>query len=129
MDDFCANSINCILHANNEIDIISFILRDIFTNDIIYVDTTCEWKQYVRNDKKWDTFIDLDLFQKIKKLDTLFSNVLVHYIKKYEDNQENTLKLLLKLNELNEYVKHIDEDKFKQIVLRCQKLFTINSTL
>jgi len=129
MDDFCANSINCILHANNEIDIISFILRDIFMNDIIYVDTTSEWKQYVRNDKKWDTFIDLDLFQKIKKLDTLFSNVLVHYIKKYEDNQENTLKLLLKLNELNEYVKHIDKDKFKQIVLRCQKLFTINSTL
>lgn len=128
MDHFCVNSINCILHTNNEIDIISFILRDIFMNDIIYVDTTSEWKQYVRNDKKWDTFIDLDLFQKIKKLDTLFSNVLVNYIKKYEDNQEKTLKLLLKLNELNEYLKHIDEDKFKQIVLRCQKLFTITST-
>ena len=127
MDVLCNSIITNIKNIDTLEEVISVLLRDIFMNDLIYVDYRNEWRQYDSQIKKWKFFMDKDFGNKIKKLDRLFSEVLIDYVIKSEDIT-NIDKVILrrKISEINRYISDIDNINLELINSKCKKLFSID---
>ena len=127
MDVLCNSIITNIKNIDTVEEVISVLLRDIFMNDLIDVDYRNEWRQYDTQIKKWKFFMDKDFGNKIKKLDRLFSEVLIDHVIKSEDitNMDKVI-LRRKISEINRYISDNDNINLELINSKCKKLFSID---
>lgn len=122
MDNFCNTVIHYIKKDFSHNEIIAFTMRDVFLNDLIYVEYVDKWKQYETDSKKWKEFISTDFSIKLEKLSDFFKNELWNYIKiNYKEIEQFYLK-----RELQTIQKIIVNDIYiKEIFELCKNLFSI----
>ena len=122
MDNFCMTVIDYIKKDFSHNEIIAFTMRDVFLNDLIYVEYIDKWKQYETDSKKWKEFISNDFSLKLEKLSSFFKNELWNYI----NIHFKQIELFYLKRELENIQKIIVNEIFaKEIFELCKNLFSI----
>ena len=121
MEHFCNNLVKYFENKNFDNDqLISHILKDIYQNDIIYIQELNIWKEYKRN--KWINF-DMNFKQKIHKTHQVLEKVIQEVIDlDIEDNKKRLfLKKIFALSKnILQYKYNIDH-----VQKYCKELFSI----
>jgi hypothetical protein len=102
--------------------LISLIIRDIYLNDIIYLEHFDKWKEYTSKKKTWDDF-NMDLEKKIIKISTIFEKLIDHLV---NIDYENAKKKLIMM-EILKISKFIYSKKYdvQRILNNCKSLFSV----
>lgn len=121
LDRFCSDVV-AYLDAEEYDDnmIISLILRDVYLNDIIYVENVDKWKEYKK--KSWEDF-NMNFKAKISKIHTVLEKV----VDKIIDMEDNNIKRKTIMRILS-ITKAIHGEKYDIIRIKenCKQLFNIN---
>lgn len=121
LDKFC-NDVAKYLESEEYDDnmIISLILRDVYLNDIIYVENVDKWKEYKK--KSWEDF-NMNFKTKISKIHTVLEKVIDKIIEIDDINIRK--KIILKILAIS---KVINSEIFDIIRIKenCKQLFNIN---
>ena len=121
LDKFC-NDVAKYLESEEYDDnmIISLILRDVYLNDIIYVENVDKWKEYKK--KSWEDF-NMNFKTKISKIHTVLEKVIDKIIEIDDINIRK--KIILKILAIS---KVINSENFDIIRIKenCKQLFNIN---
>ena len=81
IDDFCERILPYVDDFNSDLDyFISILIREIRTNDIIYINKTDEWYEYNMYNKEWNKYDFSNIVNQIKTFDEFFSNYLYNFI-------------------------------------------------
>lgn len=121
LDKFCTDVAKYL--ESEEYDdnmIISLILRDVYLNDIIYVENVDKWKEYKK--KSWEDF-NMNFKTKISKIHTVLEKVIDKIIEIDDINIRK--KIILKILAIS---KAINSENFDIIRIKenCKQLFNIN---
>lgn len=121
LDKFCTDVAKYL--ESEEYDdnmIISLILRDVYLNDIIYVENVDKWKEYKK--KSWEDF-NMNFKTKISKIHTVLEKVIDKIIEIDDINIRK--KIILKILAIS---KVINSENFDIIRIKenCKQLFNIN---
>ena len=121
LDKFCTDVAKYL--ESEEYDdnmIISLILRDVYLNDIIYVENVDKWKEYKK--KSWEDF-NMNFKTKISKIHTVLEKVINKIIEIDDINIRK--KLILKILAISKVItsEHFDIIRIKE---NCKQLFNIN---
>lgn len=121
LDRFCSDIVKYL--DTEEYDdnmIISLILRDVYLNDIIYVENVDKWKEYKK--KSWEDF-NMNFKTKISKIHTVLEKV----VDKIIDIDDKNIKRKSILRILS-ITKVIICEKYDIIRIKenCKQLFNIN---
>tara|TARA_Y100000389_G_C17462744_1_gene523075 strand:+ start:380 stop:754 length:375 start_codon:yes stop_codon:yes gene_type:complete len=121
LDKFCTDVAKYL--ESEEYDdnmIISLILRDVYLNDIIYVENVDKWKEYKK--KSWEDF-NMNFKTKISKIHTVLEKVIDKIIEIDDINIRK--KIILKILAIS---KVINSEIFDIIRIKenCKQLFNIN---
>jgi hypothetical protein len=100
--------------------IISLILRDVYLNDIIYVENVDKWKEYKK--KSWEDF-NMNFKTKISKIHVVLEKVIDKIIE--IDDLNIRKKLILKILSISKVI-HSEKFDIIRIKENCKQLFTIN---
>lgn len=121
LDKFC-NDVAKYLDSEEYDDnmIISLILRDVYLNDIIYVEIVDKWKEY--NKKSWEDF-NMNFKTKISKIHTVLEKVIDKIIEINDINIRK--KLILKILSISKVI-HSEKFDIVRIKENCKHLFNIN---
>jgi len=121
LDKFC-NDVAKYLESEEYDDnmIISLILRDVYLNDIIYVENVDKWKEYKK--KSWEDF-NMNFKTKISKIHNVLEKVIDKIIEIDDINIRK--KIILKILAIS---KAINSENFDIIRIKenCKQLFNIN---
>lgn len=123
MDEFCEDIINYLKKENEMEKILSLIIRDIFLNDLIYIEFNSQWKQYNMKEKIWSTF-NINLFiDKLDKINEFLCNDVMHYIHNSDHEKTEKFFLMKEIKHLCNYINnYMDKDVF---IENCKKYFHI----
>lgn len=121
LDKFCTDVAKYL--ESEEYDdnmIISLILRDVYLNDIIYVENVDKWKEYKK--KSWEDF-NMNFKTKISKIHNVLEKVIDKIIEIDDINIRK--KIILKILAIS---KVINSENFDIIRIKenCKQLFNIN---
>tara|TARA_B110000037_G_scaffold221716_1_gene293706 strand:+ start:6796 stop:7170 length:375 start_codon:yes stop_codon:yes gene_type:complete len=121
LDKFCTDVAKYL--ESEEYDdnmIISLILRDVYLNDIIYVENVDKWKEYKK--KSWEDF-NMNFKTKISKIHNVLEKVIDKIIEIDDINIRK--KIILKILAIS---KAINSENFDIIRIKenCKQLFNIN---
>lgn len=100
--------------------IISLILRDVYLNDIIYVENVDKWKEYKK--KSWEDF-NMNFKTKISKIHAVLEKVIDKIIE--IDDLNIRKKLILKILSISKVI-HSEKFDIIRIKENCKQLFNIN---
>lgn len=100
--------------------IISLILRDVYLNDIIYVENVDKWKEYKK--KSWEDF-NMNFKTKIFKIHVVLEKVIDKIIE--IDDLNIRKKLILKILSISKVI-HSEKFDIIRIKENCKQLFNIN---
>lgn len=115
-------------YKNNLNYVISLLIREIRTNDLIYVYSIRKWYEYNLYEKKWEEYDFTIIINQINTFDNFFENQLDNFLKKSKLNKNNK-NFLLNLNKkIIEFIKEKNYDK-RIIYENCCKLFCINYSI
>ena len=122
LDRFCSDVVKYL--DKEEYDdnmIISLILRDVYLNDIIYVENVDKWKEYKK--KSWEDF-NMNFKTKITKIHTVLEKVVDKIIDMDDDKNIKRQSILRILS----ITKVILCEKYDIIRIKenCKHLFNIN---
>lgn len=122
LDRFC-NDVVKYLDSEDYDDnmIISLILRDVYLNDIIYVENVDKWKEYKK--KSWEDF-NMNFKTKISKIHNVLEKV-VEKIIDIDDDKIMMKKLIIKLLSIAKMI-HTEKYDIIRIKENCKQLFNIN---
>ena len=127
--NFCENILPYLSHYQNDLNyIISLMIRDIRTNDLIYCNNLEKWYEYNLYNKKWDIFDFNDIINQISTFYKFFDECLIDYINKSTLNKNNKLYLLRLIKNIVSFIKNDLYDKDK-IYKECCKLFTVSELI
>lgn len=121
LDRFCSDVV-AYLDAEEYDDnmIISLILRDVYLNDIIYVENVDKWKEYKK--KSWEDF-NMNFKAKISKIHTVLEKVVDKIIDMEDNNiKRKTIMRILSITKVI-YSENYDIIRIKE---NCKQLFNIN---
>ena len=115
-------------YKNNLNYVISLLIREIRTNDLIYLYSIRKWYEYNLYEKKWEEYDFTIIINQINTFDNFFENQLDNFLKKSKLNKNNK-NFLLNLNKkIIEFIKEKNYDK-RIIYENCCKLFCINYSI
>lgn len=115
-------------YKNNLNYVISLLIREIRTNDLIYLYSIRKWYEYNLYEKKWEEYDFTIIINQINTFDNFFENQLDNFLKKSKLNKNNK-NFLLNLNKkIIEFIKEKNYDK-RIIYENCCKLFCINDSI
>ena len=100
--------------------IISLILRDVYLNDIIYVENVDKWKEYKK--KSWVDY-NMNFKTKIFKIHVVLEKVIDKIIE--IDDLNIRKKLILKILSISKVI-HSEKFDIIRIKENCKQLFNIN---
>lgn len=115
-------------YKNNFNYFISILIREIRTNDLIYLNLNKAWYEYNLYEKKW---VNYDFKLIINQIDTFyefFESHLEQFLKKSKLNYNNKNYLLNLNKQIIQFIKNKDFDK-KIIYENCCKLFSLNEII
>ena len=124
LDTFCTDIAKYLdSEEHDENMILSLILRDVYLNDIIYVENVDKWKEYKK--KSWEDF-NMNFKTKIFKIHTVLEK-LVEKIIDTNDNYDNKFKKKSIMRILS-IAKVIHSEKYDIIRIKehCKQLFNVN---
>ena len=84
-------------YKNNLNYVISLLIREIRTNDLIYLYSIRKWYEYNLYEKKWEEYDFTIIINQINTFDNFFENQLDNFLKKSKLNKNNK-NYLLNLN-------------------------------
>lgn len=121
LDRFCSDVVKYL--DSEEYDdnmIISLILRDVYLNDIIYVENVDKWKEYKK--KSWEDF-NMNFKAKISKIHTVLEKV----VDKIIDMDDNNIKkkTIIRILSIAKVI-HSENYDIIRIKENCKQLFNIN---
>ena len=108
--------------------IISLMIRDIRTNDLIYSNNLKKWYEYNLYNKKWEDFDFNNIINQISTFDNFFNEYLTAYINQSKLNKNNKLYLLRLIKNIISFIKNNMYDKDK-IYQDCSKLFSVSECI
>ena len=115
-------------YKNNLNYVISLLIREIRTNDLIYVYSIRKWYEYNLYENKWEEYDFTIIINQINTFDNFFENQLDNFLKKSKLNKNNK-NFLLNLNKkIIEFIKEKNYNK-RIIYENCCKLFCINDSI
>lgn len=122
LDKFCSDVVK-YLDAEDYDDnmIISLILRDVYLNDIIYVENVDKWKEYKK--KSWEDF-NMNFKTKILKIYTVLEKVVDKIIDINDDNNTKK-KFIMRILSITKVI-HSEKYDIIRIKENCKQLFNIN---
>ena len=103
--------------------LISLIIRDIYLNDIIYLESFDKWKEYTVNKKTWEDF-NMDFERKIVKVATIFEKLIDQLVNmNYENKQKK--HIIMQILSISKYIYSKNYD-VNRILNNCKTLFSVN---
>jgi len=103
--------------------LISLIIRDIYLNDIIYLEPFDKWKEYASKKKTWEDF-NMDFEKKIMKVSTIFDKLIDHLINvNYENDKKK--RILINILKISKFI-HSKKYDVHRILNNCKLLFSVN---
>ena len=121
LDRFCSDVVQYL--DSEEYDdnmIISLILRDVYLNDIIYVENVDKWKEYKQ--KSWEDF-NMNFKTKISKIHTVLEKVIDKIID--IDDKNIIKKFIIRILSITKVI-HSEKYDIIRIKENCKLLFNIN---
>ena len=115
-------------YKNNLNYVISLLIKEIRTNDIIYINSIRKWYEYNLYENKWEEYDFTIIINQINTFDNFFENQLEFFIEKSKLNKNNK-NFLLNLNK--KIIQFIKEKNYDKIIIyeNCCKLFCINYSI
>lgn len=128
MDTFCDAVIHYVKTEESIDKIVALTLRDIFLNELIYVQYFDVWKQYNTETKTWSDFTVNEFHDKLAKLRDFFSTSLPSYLANAQNQQtlaSTERQYLLKyMGFIQKYITTVEGEQ--NIIEQCKKCFNIN---
>lgn len=125
LDKFCNDIL--IYLDNEEYDdnmIVSLILRDVYLNDIIYVENVDKWKEYKQ--KTWEDF-NMNFKSKISKIHVVLEKMVDKIIDANgTENNDYKKQKLLKILSICKII-HSEKYDIHRVKENCKQLFNINA--
>lgn len=125
LDKFCNDIL--IYLDNEEYDdnmIVSLILRDVYLNDIIYVENVDKWKEYKQ--KTWEDF-NMNFKSKISKIHVVLEKMVDKIIDANgTENNDYKKQKLLKILSICKII-HSEKYDIHCVKENCKQLFNINA--
>ena len=115
-------------YKNNLNYVISLLIREIRTNDLIYLYSIRKWYEYNLYENKWEEYDFTIIINQINTFDNFFENQLDNFLKKSKLNKNNKNYLLNLNKKIIEFIKEKNYDK-RIIYENCCKLFCINDSI
>lgn len=115
-------------YKNNLNYVISLLIREIRTNDLIYLYSIRKWYEYNLYENKWEEYDFTIIINQINTFDNFFENQLDNFLKKSKLNKNNK-NFLLNLNK--KIIEFIKEKNYNKTIIyeNCCKLFCINDSI
>ena len=127
--EFCNGVIPYLNDYDDYNFIISLLIRDIRTNNIIYTNINNSWYEYNILLKKWIPFDFNDILNKIDNFYEFFSVQLIDYINNNElINRNNKIKFISISNKIAKFIRSREYD-ISRIYTFCKNLFSINNII
>lgn len=123
MDDFCEGVVKYMKSDESVDRIVALTLRDIFLNELIYVQYFDVWKQYDTGTKKWSDFPVKEFHEKLTKLRDFFTNVLPGYLDRTEVSEDRRTFLKKYTGLVEKYMKTTEGER--DIIEQCKVCFHI----
>ena len=116
------------MHKNNLNYVISLLIREIRTNDLIYLYSIRKWYEYNLYENKWEEYDFTIIINQINTFDNFFENQLYNFLKKSKLNYNNK-NYLLNLN--RNIIEFIKEKNYNKTIIyeNCRTLFCINDSI
>ena len=127
--EFCNGVIPYLNDYDDYNFIISLLIRDIRTNNIIYTNINNSWYEYNILLKKWIPFDFNNILNKIDNFYEFFSVQLIDYINNNELlNRNNKIKFISISNKIAKFIRSKEYD-ISRIYIFCKNLFSINNII
>tara|TARA_Y100000389_G_scaffold169453_1_gene175757 strand:+ start:105 stop:509 length:405 start_codon:yes stop_codon:yes gene_type:complete len=127
--EFCNGVIPYLNDYDDYNFIISLLIRDIRTNNIIYTNINNSWYEYNILLKKWIPFDFNNILNKIDNFYEFFSVQLIDYINNNELlNRNNKIKFISISNKIAKFIRSREYD-ISRIYTFCKNLFSINNII
>lgn len=129
IDIFCEKILPYLDKYKNNLNyVISLLIREIRTNDLIYLYSIRKWYEYNLYEKKWEEYDFTIIINQINTFDNFFENQLDNFLKKSKLNKNNK-NYLLNLN--RNIIQFIKEKNYNKTIIyeNCCTLFCINDSI
>jgi len=121
MDKFTTDIFDYFSTCEDKNKLIALIIRDIYLNDLIYIDIVDKWKEYQCKPKSWVDF-NMDFDTKIEKIAFVFDQI-IDKLAHYESETKKSI-----MADILETYKFIYQKKYNtnSIQMHCKTLFNVN---
>lgn len=126
---FCENILPYLDNYQNNMNyIISLMIRDIRTNDLIYCNNLNQWYEYNLYLKKWEDYDFNNIINQISTFYRFFNNNLRNYVNRSSLNINNKLYLMRLIRNIVYFIRNelYDSDIIYE---DCCKLFSISNII
>lgn len=129
INNFCENILPYLDDYQNNLNhVISLMIRDIRTNDLIYCNTLKKWYEYNLYIKKWEDYDFNQIISQISTFYKFFDKNLKNYINSLKLTKNNKLYLLRLNKNIVAFIENNLYDKQK-IYNDCCELFSISKSV
>lgn len=129
INNFCENILPYLDDYQNNLNhVISLMIRDIRTNDLIYCNTLKKWYEYNLYIKKWEDYDFNQIISQISTFYKFFDENLKNYINSLKLTKNNKLYLLRLNKNIVAFIENNLYDKQK-IYNDCCELFSISKSV
>lgn len=129
INNFCENILPYLDDYQNNLNhVISLMIRDIRTNDLIYCNTLKKWYEYNLYIKKWEDYDFNQIISQISTFYKFFDENLKNYIDSLKLTKNNKLYLLRLNKNIVAFIENNLYDKQK-IYNDCCELFSISKSV
>jgi hypothetical protein len=126
---FCENILPYLDNYQNNMNyIISLMIRDIRTNDLIYCNNLSKWYEYNLYLNKWEDYDFNNIINQISTFYRFFNNNLRNYVNRSSLNINNKLYLMRLIRNIVYFIRNelYDSDIIYE---DCCKLFSISNII
>jgi len=127
--DLCNNMIRYITRDNENETIISYLLREIKVNDLIYINSNNTWYCYNKTQKNWIKYDFRKVLFNLENLYNFFNEIILNYLEinnhLTRNNKNEIIRISRNISEslLN---RNIDYNKIEK---SSKLIFSINKTI
>lgn len=129
INNFCENILPYLDDYQNNLNhVISLMIRNIRTNDLIYCNTLKKWYEYNLYIKKWEDYDFNQIISQISTFYKFFDENLKNYIDSLKLTKNNKLYLLRLNKNIVAFIENNLYDKEK-IYNDCCELFSVSKSI
>lgn len=127
--NLCNNMIRYITRDNENETIISYLLREIKVNDLIYINSNSTWYSYNKTQKNWIKYDFRKVLFNLENLYNFFNEIILNYLEinnhLTRNNKNEIIRISRNISEslLN---RNIDYNKIEK---SSKLIFSINKTI